>query len=199
MICAAVLVLLLDASGSVIAARQWDSQVEGHARAFEAPEFSLLLRNGPVALSALAFADDVAPLVPWVVVRDEADAHGFAAALRATLRAGPPSVGLSSTNFPQALRGALQNLNERPCEADKEVIDLVTDGQGPSPAEEIAFAAAEGVQVNALLVSPQEDDVEFAREHLRTPSGFVTIVESWEGFERAIRRKIFMEVGFLKD
>ncbi len=195
MICAAALVLLMDASGSVVHARQWPTLVEGHARAIASEEFVHLLRNGPVALAAVAFAEDAQPLVEWVVLRDADDARGFAYALRQTLRQGPPSLGIMSTNFPRAYREGLDQLAHAPCAAESKILDVVTDGVGPEPRDEVEEAVEAGVEVNVLLVQPQEDDVIYARERLRTPGGFVMVAETWGDFERAMRRKLLMEVA----
>lgn len=188
--CAVALVLLLDASGS-IGASAWAAQVAGHASAVESPEVTRHIERGPIAVKAVAFADVNIPLTPWHVLRTRADAQGYALALRTSLR--PMSGG---TLIGHAIRDALRFLEAVPCDADERVIDLVSDGEADareaSPARDQAHAA--GVRINALGVGPASAAA-WLREHAVTPGGFAMQVEDWDGFARAMVRKLSLEVA----
>lgn len=190
--CAVALVLLLDASAS-ITPPDWRLQLEGHADAIEAIG-PTVQRGEPVAVAAFAFSELVQPLVRWRLIRTEADAREVAAELRQA-----PRGQMGGTEIPHALRVARNAMADAPCQAEQEVIDLVTDGEahGPATARERDLAAAEGVRINALGVgSPEAAD--WLRQHAVTPGGFVMQVERWEDFARAIRRKIALEVASVR-
>lgn len=190
MICAVALVLLLDASGS-IGASDWAAQLGGHAAALEAPEVTRAIERGPVAVGALAFAEGVAPLVGWAVLRDAAGARAYAAALRAAVR---PFAG--GTDIGGAIRAGVHALSGAPCQPEERVIDLVTDGEadaaGTLAARDAAHAA--GVRINALGIGPA-GAAEWLRAHAVTLGGFAMQVEDWSSFPRAILRKITLEVA----
>ncbi len=187
--CAAALVLLLDASASILPP-EWRLQLDGHADAIEAIG-ETVQRGEPVAVAAFAFSEMVQPLVRWRLVRTADDAREVAAQLRAAPRG--PALG---TEIPHALRVARNAMAEAPCEPEQQVIDLVTDGEahGPATARERDLAAAEGVRINALGVG-REDAADWLRAHAVTPGGFVMHASDWQDFARAIRRKVALEVA----
>jgi Mg-chelatase subunit ChlD len=187
--CAVALVLLLDASAS-IRADEWQMQLDGHAAALESPEVARVIeRGGPVAVTAFAFSDDAVPVLPWRVVASAADARAAAQALRQAPRGVP-----LGTDLPGALRAALRALSAAPRPCEREVVDLVTDGEAAAPVRERAYAEAQGVTVNALAVGPVTA-ADWLREHAITPGGFVLRAEGWADFHRAILRKLVLELA----
>lgn len=184
--CAAALVLLLDASGS-ISPQDWQLQLEGHAVALEAPN----LTRDPIAVMAVAFSDTPSTLVPWRLLRTPQDATRAAQEMRQAER---PYAG--GTNIGAALRGGLSALERAPCAAEQEVLDLVTDGEAAAEPTQAARdeAVQRGVRINSLGVGPPSA-AEWLRENATTPGGFTFQVETWEQFSEVIRRKVTTEVA----
>lgn len=203
--CALALVLLLDSSGSV-PSDAWATQIEGHARALESAAVTSALRpDNPVAVRVDAFASDMRPLVGWTMLSSEIDAARLAAELRATVPGFTTFGGTSTAAALVDAQGALQNA---PCEAERQVIDLVTDGIAsdgtrlPHVMESITEA---GIRVNGLFVWTDRgeadtkaagftDGADWLRQHATTYDGFVFAAESWQDFVRAIRTKISLEI-----
>jgi hypothetical protein len=189
--CAAALVLLLDASGS-IRPEEWRVQVEATAAGIEEPSVTrLIAREGGIALSAFAFSERATAMVPWRLLRNAEEAARFAT----ELRAAPRGLALG-TEIGLALEAALDALDEAPCAAEQDIIDLATDGEAD---ERPVLAAREraierGVRINALGVGSPEA-AEWLRANAATPGGFVLNAEDWEAFPAAIRRKLSLELA----
>jgi Mg-chelatase subunit ChlD len=190
MICAAALVLLLDASGSV-GAHDWALQVAGHASAVEADSVVRVVERDPVAMVALAFSDVTLPLTAWHLIASREDAAAFALALRTSRR-----VLSGGTDIGGALMDAMAALPNAPCDPEDRVIDLVTDGDAPAePARRARDeAAAQGIRINALGVG-NDRATAWLREHAITPGGFAMDASGWDDFAHAVRRKITMELA----
>lgn len=189
--CAVALVLLLDASASILPG-EWALQRDATAAAFEEEGVLRAIgRDGGVAVTALAFSDGVTPMLGWRHLRDAEDARAFAAALRAA-----PRGEVGGTDIGGALFAALRALEEAPCAAEQEVIDLATDGEAPEAPVHAARAAAEarGVVINALGVGAP-DAAEWLRTHAVTGTGFAMLAEDWARFPQAIRRKLTLELA----
>lgn len=190
-VCAAALVLLLDASGS-IRPDEWRVQVEATAAGLEDPAVARIVERGPgVAAKAIAFSDGATTMVGWRHLRTAADARSFAAALRAAPRG--PSAG---TDIGAALEAALDSLDAAPCAAEQEVVDLSTDGEAPAEPVHAARdrAAERGARINALGVGAPEA-AEWLRANAVTPGGFALHAGRWEDYPAAIRRKLTLELA----
>lgn len=192
--CAVALVLLMDASSSIGEA-EWRQQRDGTAEALADPAvLSILRRQGAVAITAIAFAESTATLVPWGILTEEAHAHGFAQALREAPR---PLWG--GTFIGPAMEDAAAALDAAPCAAEQEVVDIASDGGSDVAPAEAARAMLElrGVRVNALGVGtlPGDDPARWLRQHAVTSGGFALAAEGWAEFARAMRRKLSMELA----
>jgi len=192
--CAVALVLLMDASSS-IAEAEWRQQRDGTAEALVDPAvLSVLRRQGVVAVTALAFAESTAELVPWRLLTGEADVQGFAEALRAAPR---PLWG--GTFIGPAMADAAAALNAAPRAAEQEVVDIASDGGSDVAPAEAARTMLEmrGVRVNALGVGtlPGDDPARWLRAHAVTSGGFAIAAAGWGEFARAMRRKLSMELA----
>lgn len=191
--CALALVLLLDASASILPP-EWGLQTEGHAAAFEDGAVLRAIANGDgVAVTALSFSDDAREMVGWRVLRGEADAARFAEALRVAPRGIP-----SGTDVGGALFVAIDRLATAPCAPDQQVIDLATDGEAnPQRAREARSRAEErGVRINAIGVGSSRAG-DWLRANTVTPGGFVMEAPDWPSFAVAIRRKVTLELAGL--
>lgn len=108
-----------------------------------------------------------------------------------------------------ALEDAQRAMTTAPCEPERQIVDLVTDGPANDhvrvPAVRDGLAEA-GIRLNALFVETAigrreahgrgyEDGLEWLRAEVVTPGGMALAAEGWGDFERAIRRKIVLEVA----
>lgn len=190
-VCAAALVLLLDASASILP-DEWRVQVEATAAGLEDAAVTRIVERGPgVAVKAIAFSDGAVTMVGWRHLRTASDAARFADALRAAPRG--PTMG---TDIGAALGAALDALDEAPCAAEQEVIDLSTDGEAaPDPVRDARDrAASRGARINALGVGAPEA-AEWLRENAVTPGGFALDAPDWGAYGAAIRRKLTLELA----
>jgi hypothetical protein len=189
--CALALVLLLDASASILPP-EWQLQTQGHAAAFEDPVVNRAIARGEgVAVTALSFSDDAREMIGWRILHEELDAAAFAASLREAPRGIP-----SGTNLGGALLVAMERLEAAPCEASQRVIDLATDGEANASRAREARAQAEerGVRINAIGVGPASAG-DWLRENAVTSGGFVMQAPDWPSFAVAIRRKVTLELA----
>jgi hypothetical protein len=189
--CAVALVLLMDASASILP-NEWQMQRDATAAAFEEESvLRALTRDGGVAVTALAFSDGVTPLVGWRHLRTAEEATAFADALRAA-----PRGVMGGTDIGGALFAGMRAFAEAPCQAEQEVIDLATDGEAAEAPVHAAraYAEAQGIRINALGVGAPEA-AEWLRAHAVTGTGFALAAESWERFPQAIRRKLTLELA----
>lgn len=194
MICGLALVLLLDASGSVPDSA-WQAQVEAHADALADPAIGRAMANqGITVVTVIGYEDTPRVLVPWRIVDAPEDAEGVAREVMAVRRPGS-----GGTHTGRALAFALDHLERAPCVAERQVVDVVTDGSGDDPVrldEARERATIQGVKVNALVVRTYPTDAEgWAREELVTPGGFVMTADSWQEVAWALRRKVASEVA----
>jgi Mg-chelatase subunit ChlD len=144
-----------------------------------------------VAIAVLAFSDDVRPLLDWRVLSGPPDARAAGAELRLAARPTP-----AGTDIGAALWAGLDLLATAPCQAEREVIDLVTDGEAPVEGvlRARAYAEAQGVAINALAVGPEAAEA-WLRANAATPAGFVLRADGWASFAPALRRKLLMELA----
>ncbi|TCH98006.1 DUF1194 domain-containing protein [Roseococcus sp. SYP-B2431] len=189
--CTVALVLLLDASASILPP-EWQLQTQGHAAAFEDIAVHRAIARGEgVAVTALSFSDNTREMVAWRILRDQADAAIFAAALREAPRGFP-----AGTNLGGALLVAMDRLDAAPCAAEQQVIDLATDGEANAQRAREARARAEerGVRINAIGVGSPRAGA-WLREHAVTSGGFAMEAPDWPSFAVAIRRKVTLELA----
>jgi uncharacterized protein YegL len=194
MICGLALVLMLDMSGSVNG-EAWALQVEAHADALADPAIGRAMsQQGISAVSVIAYDDAPRVMVPWRIVDAPEDAATVAREVAAIQR---PSNGATHTG--RAIAFALDHLERAPCVADRQIVDVVTDGPGDDAhrlRDARERAITQDVRINVLTVNTYPTDAAgWAREELVTPGGFVMEAESWREFAWALRRKISSEVS----
>jgi len=192
--CALALILLLDSSGSINGAA-WQTMVEAHADALADERIAHAMSSqGLTAVSVISFDDTARVVVPWRIVDVPEDAERVAREVAGIRR---PSNGSTQTGL--ALAFALQHFDRAPCEGERRVVDLVTDG--PADDERRVAEAREAlieadVRLNVLAVQTYgADAAAWAREHAVTPGGFVMEADGWPQFAWAIRRKIASEIS----
>lgn len=194
--CAVALVLLMDVSGSV-SAPHYDLQRDATAAALRDPRVvQAVLGNAPMALTVIEFGSAQHVVLPWHMIRADADLARAAGAM-----AGATRRESGATHVGDALAAALHALDEAPCAAERAVIDVSGDGasNGGIPlAGPVAEAAERGVVINALpIVTEAEPDIAaWFRTHAITPGGRV-FAATWDGFAHAIRAKLVVDVAGL--
>jgi hypothetical protein len=189
MICSLALVLLMDVSASILPAH-WVAQRNHTASALASDDVVRAIeREPPIAVTVMGFDSGVRPVLGWRVLHNRQDAVALAQELRDVARPG-----FGATDIAAAIHASLQALQEAPCEHDRAVIDLSTDGE----AEPITTAAArdvaqlQGVTINAIGTDGEAE--EFLRQHAITADGFL-LVGSWDDYPALMRRKLIMELA----
>lgn len=191
MLCALALVLVMDISGS-IGDRAYDAMREGHAAAFESEEVRERISPAASLVVAVVQFDAAADVVlGWHQVGTAPDAVELAGRLRRLPRLRTHGGTITAAGIDLAR----QLLRTAPCVADREVIDVVSDGLDDPGRTAAARDRAEGdaVRINALMVGAGLE--EWARSNLVTPDGFVLVAQDWEAFILAMRRKLAHEAA----
>jgi hypothetical protein len=204
--CLAALVLLMDSSGSVSEAH-FRAQREGTAAAFEHHDVVAGLEaSDGIAVMVVDFAQVPTTRLPWTMVRTAEEGRRFAEALRATGRLGHPL----STAIGDALLHAGAALREAPCEPERRVIDISTDGYETAghvaAAQARALVADQGATINAIAFSSIDDPEttpedpatlagieDWLREHVVT--GFLRSSTAPGAYADAFRAKLTTEIA----
>jgi hypothetical protein len=207
------LVLLADASGSIDDV-EIALQRQGYADAMVHPEvLDAIARGGALGKIAVAYvewagASSQEVVVDWMVVEDAASAAEFGARVME-----PPRAAFGSNAIGSALLKGLDLIESNGFEGWRKVIDLSADSswnaQGPpiDVARDIVLAA--GVVINGLAITcrncsgrPRSGDLEaeFRERMIGGPGAFVvTASDEDASFERAVRRKLILEIADLRD
>jgi len=203
-ICAVALILLMDVSASVNDEGYRMQQV-GTAKALLSPDVQSQVRGGaPIAVEVIQWDTTQRIVVPWRILSDAADVQAFSNVVAGTARTNPD--GFAYTYMKSAITFASKTLEEAPCDATRQVIDVSGDGKDNEPdIEETgmnlarANAAQHGVTINGLPIVNDEPDVaSYYQDHVVTPDGFVVEADGFDDVERAMRRKLFAEIAGVK-
>ncbi len=197
--CRLALVLALDVSSSVDA-REYALQRDGLAAALQDPDIrSAILRGGPGSVAVAAYEwsgrNQSVVVLGWSVLQENADIDAAALTLRNTVR--------SQTRFPTAMGFAIgfgATLLAQAPDCARRVIDVSGDGitnDGFEPELAYKHFPFDGVTVNGLAVLGADPQVEdYYQDSLRHgPGAFVETAEGYEGFRRAMTRKLFREIS----
>lgn len=194
--CALALILLVDVSGS-ISDENYKLQRHGIVQAFEDQSVrnTIKAQPGGVALSLLEWSSNVRVTVPWRVVKTNSDIEKFSQEI---LEAPRSSSNLTALGH--ALNKAIEYMEEVPCDPESKIIDV--SGDGPSnekeePDEPRNKAITKSIVINGLpiitIVYPEI--VDYYKEKVITPNGFLVEATDFEDFAKAIRRKIILEIA----
>lgn len=188
------LVTALDVSDSIMRHDEW-IQFDGIARAIVDPAFLRAVARGPhgrVGFSVFVWSSGGEPrvVVPWTTIGSREDAERIAARLRATLGIdrsgyrrpdndsdiGPPGERLQ-TDVSRAIDFATDMITEAPYAADREVINICSNGVDNvrgHPEAARARALATGAIVNGVVIGAHPDVTDYFRRHVRAgPGSFV--------------------------
>ncbi len=195
--CRLALLLALDVSSSVDEA-EYGLQRDGLAAALTSPDVqgAILQQGGTVALAVYEWSGRRQSVVvqDWVLLRSAGDIAAVAARLRTVQR--------SYRRFPTALGYALgfgATLMQKAPACERQVIDVSGDGitnDGFWPGLAYKHFPFERITVNALAVLGADPSVvdHYEFEVLHGPGAFIETAQGYEGFERAMVRKLYREV-----
>lgn len=205
------LVLLSDVSSSVNEG-EFHLEKEGYRTAFADPDVIAAIRsgfNGRVAIAYVEFAGarQQHVVVGWTILANGHEARAFGQ----TIAAAPRSFD-GRTSISNAIVAALALLREAPFTAQRQMIDICSDGDnnsGPAIALARDAAARAGVTVNALaMINPWPQGYfygdyqmpgglpKYFRDHVIGGRGsFVIAAKGPETFAQAMQRKLRLEIA----
>jgi hypothetical protein len=196
------LVLAVDVSGSVSEAR-FQLQKQGYVAAFRDPQVLSAIRSGAAqAIAATMFQwtgyNLQVHVVPWMVIRDEASAEAFAAAIERA----PRQLFGGGTSISGAIDYGMGLLSDSPFKAARRVIDISGDGsnnRGRAAGEARDEAVRAGVVINGLPILALEPHLDryFWDNVIGGPGSFLIAAESYEAFAVAVRKKLITEIAML--
>lgn len=196
--CRLALLLALDVSSSVDVAED-RLQRDGLAAALTAPEIVeaiLALPDRPVALAVFEWSGRYQQdlILDWRIL-DSRDAVFGAADTIA-------SSGRSHSEFPTAIGYALGHAAKifgRAPACQSPVLDVSGDGrnnEGFEPELAYRYFPLDDVTVNGLVIGGDDEDLAgyYRRHVIRGAGAFVEQARDFDGFERAMRRKLLREL-----
>lgn len=204
------LVLLADASGSIDVG-EITLQRQGYATAMSDPEVLWAIANGGghgrIAVAYVEWASEGSQdvVVDWMLVSGEEDAALFAERL-----AEAPRRAFGSNAIGAALLKALELIDTNAFDGTRKVIDFSADSiwnpQGPTIAQARDIVLGAEVVINGLAVlcgecsgRPRGGDLEaeFTDQLIGGLGAFVITADGATSFNRAVQRKLFLEIADL--
>jgi Protein of unknown function (DUF1194) len=208
------LVLAADVSRS-INEQEYALQRRGYAAAITSSRLLDAIRAGAHGAIAVAFVEwagegEEKTVVDWTVIRSQADARKFAAALE-----GAPRSFVGRTAIGSAIDFSAGLLGEIGVEADRRLIDVSGDGtsnQGRPVADARDAALKAGVVINGLAIFNQTAAAEGGYLALHTnpsgglakyyrdnviggPGAFVLPIDNFNSFGEAMIHKLISEIA----
>lgn len=194
--CDLALLLAVDVSGSVDAT-EYDIQMNGLAAGLRDGIVveALIKAEAAVAVMQWTGADRQVMSVPWMWVRNGAEA----AALAAAVDAAPRGWRRYSTAIGDALTRAAHEFETGP-DCRRMVLDVSGDGpsnEGSAPEGARKRLGDMGATVNGLVIETNEEDLTaYYWENVITgPGAFVVTALGFEEYPRRIRQKLVREVA----
>jgi hypothetical protein len=192
------LVLAVDASGSVDMHR-FELQKQGYAAAFRNPRVLNAIRSGLNQSIAATMFQWTGPrlqvhVVPWTVIKDEASATAFAAAIAAA----PRQLFGGGTSISGAIDYGRLLLLQSGVAPTRRVIDVSGDGSnnaGRPVTSARDEAARNGIGVNGLPILSIEPGLDaYYRDYvIGGPGAFMVPADSYDTFADAILKKLSTE------
>jgi Protein of unknown function (DUF1194) len=198
------LVLAVDASGSVNQYR-FELQKQGYAAAFRNPRVLRAIRQGIAGAIVVTMTQWTGPdmqvqAVDWTVIRDEATANAFAAAIDDA----PRQLFSGGTSISGAIdHGVSLLLNTAKTYPDaRRVIDVSGDGSN-NRGRPATFARDDairaGVTINGLPIMALEPylDRYYWDNVIGGPGSFMVTAQNYETFGEAVLKKLITEIADL--
>jgi hypothetical protein len=198
------LVLTVDASASV-SREEFAFQQQGIAAAFRDREvLNAVKMAGQVAVAVIFWGSEGLPKPQsrWMRLDSEAAAEAFAQAVEQMPRQVTGDTGLGA-----GLLAALQKFDSLEACAIRKVVNVSGDGEetrayrrmrrSPAPSIVRDLAGIHNVEINALAVSNEEEDLAsyYAANVITGPDAFVMDISSYDAIAYALRRKLIREIG----
>lgn len=194
------LVLAVDASGSVSMDR-FELQKQGYAAAFRNPQVLGAIRalgTGSIAVAMFQWTGPLLHVVvaDWTVIKDQASAERFAAAVEGA----PRRLFGGGTSISGAIDYARLLLAQSPYHAARRIIDVSGDGSnnsGRPVAAARSEAVADGVVINGLPILTVEPDLDryYADHVIGGPGAFMIPARNYDAFADAILKKLINEIA----
>ncbi|MDR3516045.1 MAG: DUF1194 domain-containing protein [Azospirillaceae bacterium] len=194
------LVLAIDSSASITDG-DMAFQLRGHAAAFRNPRIRNAVASGvhgAIAVIAVQWSgpNTTGVLIPWTRLASPADAEHFAA----TLEHVSGSARIDSTAIGSAIQQATALFDRIPWPADRQIIDLCSNGfsnSGIDPTGPRDAAVARGIGINAVVILDEYDWLEqyYQENVIGGPGAFVRVAESRDSFADAILEKLATEIA----
>lgn len=194
------LVLAVDASGSVNQGR-FELQRRGYVAAFRDPRVLRAIQSGATQAIAVTMVQWTGPelqiqVLPWTLIKDEATAHAFAAAIADT----PRQLFSGGTSISGVIDYAVPLILQSPFQGTRRVIDISGDGsnnRGRPAASARDDAVRGGIIINGLPILALEPGLEryFSEHVIGGPGAFVIAAERYEDFAEAIVKKLIREMA----
>ncbi len=204
------LVLAVDVSRSMDRDEQ-QLQRDGYVAAFRHPEVIQAIQSGAAGRIAVTYMEWSGPgyqqvLVPWTFIGNGAEAEAFAASLEQV-----PMMREMGTSISGGLEAAARLFAASGARGMRQVIDVSGDGPNNMGLPVAAMrdqVIEQGIAINGLpIVLKTNDaytmfnipdlDVYYRDCVIGGPGAFMVTVDDTTGFERAIRRKLVLEISGL--
>ncbi len=194
------IVVALDVSASVDAS-EFKLMREGLAAAFSSPQVANAVANGKrgaIAVSVVQWSGftEQALKLDWTRLSTFSELNGFAAKIRQMTRRYKDG----ATDIGGALNFSRELILASPFQASRRVIDLAGDGPNNvnySPVIERDRAIKQGMTINGLAIIGEVSVLEdyFIQFIIGGPDAFVEKASDFDGFARAMERKLIREIG----
>ena len=200
---AIALVLAVDASGSVNS-RRFELQKQGYAAAFRNPQMLNAIRSLVTQSIAVTMMQWTGPrlhvqVVDWTLIKDEATANAFAAAIEAA----PRQLFRGGTSISGAIDYSRLLLAQSRFNGARRVIDISGDGannSGRPAAQARDEAVRDGVGINGLPILALEPNLDryYYDNVIGGPGAFMIPAENYDTFAEAILKKLISEIATRK-
>lgn len=194
------LVLAVDTSGSVSAGR-FELQKQGYAAAFRNPRVLASIRSLDTQSIAVTMMQWTGPrlhvvVVDWALIKDEASAETYAAAIEAA----PRQLFGGGTSISGAIDYSRLLLVQSPFEGERRVIDVSGDGSNNSgrPVTQARDETAnDGIGINGLPILSIEPmlDRYYYDNVIGGPGAFMIPAENYDTFADAVLKKLITEIA----
>jgi Protein of unknown function (DUF1194) len=197
---AVALVLAVDTSGSVSMGR-FELQKQGYAAAFRNRQVLNAIRSLGTQSIAVTMMQWTGPFLhvvvaDWTLIKDEASANAFAAAIEAV----PRRLFGGGTSISGAIDFSRLLLAQSPYRAIRRIIDVSGDGSNNSGRDVIEArdeAVRDGVTINGLPILTVEPGLDiYYRDHvIGGPGAFMIPVADYDNFADAVLKKLINEIA----
>jgi hypothetical protein len=194
------LVLAVDTSGSVSTGR-FELQKQGYAAAFRNPRVLASIRSLDTQSIAVTMMQWTGPrlhvvVVDWALVKDEASAETFAAAIEAA----PRQLFGGGTSISGAIDYSRLLLVQSPFKGERRTIDISGDGSnnsGRSVTDARNEAVRDGIGINGLPILSIEPmlDRYYYDNVIGGPGAFMIPAQNYDAFAEAVLKKLITEIA----